>query len=1101
MYIENSINEKYIRSLNLGCFPKNVLNFQESQDYFQQLIFIDYQLQLLIQNELNNKELVTINDFQRLQKDARSNDPKGKLIQLINYTNSIHLNYQHETNSRIYEENLYYINLMANLLYLDGNLPEMNRLLSSITVSHQVNKTSQHANVSQNVLEFIQYLTCRYYVLLGLSLSNHSTSTSTSNNNSNSNSNNTQVWFDYLAKFNKPFSKSQVVANHWLDLMFRKLALAVSQNGTIPLSFTSQVSNLPFFKNKLSAIAFSNFLLRPENLRLTNKSFKSDYASYLTIDINECIHLQIQFPNASDTNTQVNDFINNLYETMSYVPFNLAIFKPSLSKSFLVDATKKTYQSRIVLSNLIYTLIDLNEYDEALVAFKTYIAYLEKDEEQKDGYIEDILAIIDTYSTCIIHFNPLKSFKNHKKFKYSDEQFVVNELHEFAKSLKRYMDKLAELIDLTYDDENYAGDRNPLSFLYRKYNLNVLQSDHSQFIELISKAWHSLGYYHYYFAVEQSANQKILDGHVREVMRNYKNSLIVNSTGNVLYLFTYALALANSGELKSSLKLCKLILKKYPESFKTWNLLVLLISSFNNDNAEVIKPAGAHSNILPDNLLSDEEKYNGVANLDQKVDSYVAPTPEIREPEKFINKALNISGLYILKHQQKDIKLTTDAKYEILQLKMTQLAVLESIHGPQYMIDYISEVFVLFHELFDVKLASNLANTSSSRQYGSGEKWSHRPSVIDPKVANGVSTSTPTPIPMQPESKQSQNQKQGDKESSDTGFNPPRAASPDVVSEHKLERVQTSKRSNAVDKLKRFSKLPMKEVKDAMIVRRDSVASYGSNDSGPRHIRKPDFMKRGGGTSSPPPPSQRFASTGTAATAYNDKTTTTTATAAAAATSKPKTILANANGTGAGNSPLGASRSNATSAPAHRHDNLIERKLLQEIWLWTARIFLKVGLLDECEQSIIEEELVYEPNYKTFIATGNLHSKSKKFLALLEFERSLEILDKNYKFNKIDYGYAILGLAKLVLVDDKLSNSLFISTRDMDAAIIRLKNLLEQYSISWPYGVNNPEVWFYLSKIYEIIDDKILLTKSLWKCIELEDVRPVRAFEICNFSI
>ncbi|CAK9441045.1 uncharacterized protein LODBEIA_P49140 [Lodderomyces beijingensis] len=1045
MYIENSINEKYLRTLNLGCFPKNVLNFQESQDYFQQLVFIDYQLQLLIQNEFNGKELVSVLDYQQIYHGSAIDNPKEKLIQLINYTNSIHVNYQHEPKTaRSFEENLYYITLMTNLLFLDGNLPEMNRLLTSITVTYQVNKKA-HANVSQSSLEFIQYLTCRYYVLLGLSLPG-----------------NTQVWTEYLGHFNKPFSKSQVTANHWLDLMFAKLAFAIGQNGAVQLSFTNNVINLPFHKNKLSTIAFANYLLRPENLKLVNKSFKTEYSSFLTVDINECIHSQLKFPDASDDNTQVNDFINNLYESLSYVPFNLAIFKPSLSKKFLVDATRKTFQSRIVLSNLIYTLIDLNEYDEALAAFNTYIAYSEKDQEQCRGYIDDILAIIDTYSTCLIHFNPLKAFKSGssslKKFQYSDEAFVADNLKKYAQQLKLYMTKLGELIDLTYDDENYAGDRNPLSFLYRKYNLNVLQSDHSQFIELISKAWHAIGFYHSYLAVGQSPNQKILDTHIYEVLRNYKNSLIINSTGNVLYLFTYALALANKGELKPSLKLCKFILKKYPESFRTWNLLVLLITSFNNDNPEVNKPAGNYTNILPDNFLHEDDNEigngknlpNGGVAIDQHVNSYVPPTPTMREPEKFINKALNISGLYILKHQQRNIALTNEAKQEILQLKMTQMAVLESIHGAQYMIDYIPEVFVLYHELFQVQLAPS----SSSRQLGSREKWSHRPTFIDAKTAHSASTTTPSAIPMQPKK---------------AATTPAPITEMPKRSETKVDALK-HRSHNAVDKLKRLSKLPAKEL--SSMKRRESVSSYKSanQDEFPNHSEKR-------------PVGNVIAGKENAPVANNNYNTTTTHTTTTTTTVPQRSDHQR--------------HSASAAAPLHQ-DHIFERKLLQDIWLWTARIFLKAGLLDECEQSLNEAEVIYEPNVKVFIATGYLHSKSKKFFALQEFERSLEILDKSDRFNKVDHGLAILGLAKLFLVDDKTTNSLFVSTKDMDAAIIRLKNLLENYSLSWPYGVNNPEVWFYLSKIYEIIDDKILLTKSLWKCIDLEDLRPVRTFEICN---
>ena len=60
MYIENSVNERYTRTLNFGCFPKNVLQFQDTQDYFQQLVFVDYQLELLIDNEFNKNELLSL---------------------------------------------------------------------------------------------------------------------------------------------------------------------------------------------------------------------------------------------------------------------------------------------------------------------------------------------------------------------------------------------------------------------------------------------------------------------------------------------------------------------------------------------------------------------------------------------------------------------------------------------------------------------------------------------------------------------------------------------------------------------------------------------------------------------------------------------------------------------------------------------------------------------------------------------------------------------------------------------------------------------------------------------------------------------------------
>ncbi|KAI5949166.1 YPP1 [Candida theae] len=1060
MLIENSENEKYIKTINFGCYPKNVLQLQNSQDFLQQLIFIDYQLKLLVQNEFHGQELTSVQNVVANGGDS-SYSPKEKLLQLINYTTSINSN--HPKPTRTYEANLYYTVLMAHLLYIDGNLLEMNKLLTSIKVSFQVSK---NLNVSASVYEFIQYLTVRYYVLLGLS-----------------NQNGLSIWTDYLNYFNKPFTKSHVVANYWLDLLLGNLAVALTKNRTIQLSFVNQLTKLPFYKNKLAIIAFANFLLRPESSRLVNQNFKQEYTEFLVVDINECIHSRVQFPDAHDENTQVNDFTNNLYESLSYVPFNLAIFKPDLSKQFLVDAMKKTYQSRVVISNFIYTLIDLNEFDEALAAFNTYIDYLEKDQELKNGQVDDILAIIDTYSTCIIHFNPLKSFRNHPKFKFTEENVVLQHLRKYVDQLQNYMSKLAELIDLTYDDENYAGDRNPLSFLYRKYNLNVLQSDHSQFIELISKAWHSIGYFHNYFALCESTNQKILDNHVSQVLSNYKNSLIVNSTGNVVYLFHYALALANTGQLKPSLKLCKFILKRYPESFKTWNLLVLLITSFNNNDEDVNKPASFYDNILPDNLLNDVSKVNGKMNgIDQQVDStYTPPKLEIREPEKYINKALNISGLYILKHKERDIKLPTDAKYEIMQLKLTQLAVLESVHGSQYMMNYITEAFLLYHELFEVSFnTTSSTGLASSRNFGAHEKWSHRPSFIDPIELQNVGSNQPAPVRASSPTSAAYSVSH-----TSAKTNPVATKNVSLVNDKDGSHV---KRTHTVDRLRRLSKLPKSLPKPVLrsdaTNRRDSISSLKSVGSAPgSRIKKPDFFKNG-----------------------NDSKNAIVEKSLSPSPSRTG-LVQNSNHVAAPAPAPGSAAAAAApvqrSAPIHTtpKDNILERKLLQELWLWTARVFLKNDLHDECEECIGEAESIYEPNIKTFIATGQLSSKSKKFLSLQEYERSLEILQRTDKYNKIEFGYAILGLAKLFVVDDVATKSLFISTRDMDAAIIRLKNMLEQYSLSWPVGSNNSEVWFYLSKIYEIIDDKILLTRSLWKCVELEDSRPVRSFEVCNSSM
>ncbi|KAK6465846.1 hypothetical protein DFJ63DRAFT_283294 [Scheffersomyces coipomensis] len=940
MRIETSTNERYLRTLNIGSFPGDVLQFQESQDFFQQLIFIDYQLQLLLQNEFGKNEFKTAK-----QMEYQGNTTvREKLTQLIDYVHSITLNYGNSTNS--YDEKLYYSVLMAHLYYLNSQISEMNQILNSVTVP--VNFTfDPNATLNQN--EFVQYLNCRYHVLLGLTNVDSAY----------------KIWLDYLLHFSLPLSKSNVLANYWLDLLFLKLANKLSQNGLEPLSFTKNVKSIKFYANSLATICFSQFLLRPENSGLINDTFRTGYNQFLLEQLEGRISNKSAFPNASSSNKELDDYVANLYESLSRVSNHQVVLKPTLSKKFLTNSISKTYQSQTVLSNLIKTLIDLNEYDEAFAAFRTYISYLEAEQEQHEGHITNVLLIIDIYSKCILSFNPLKSIipnSKIRKFKHTTEDRIVTALPEFIESLKKYLNKLTEYCEINYDPEGET-DSNPLSFLYRKYNVNILLSDNSQFVELVSRAWYSIGYYYYYLSVYGSATEVILDSNISNVLANYKNALIINSTGNGHYLFDYALALSNFNQLKPAIKLCKFILKKFPESFKTWNLLVLLQSAL-----EVSDP-DSHREAIPSRSFTDadeeedthEEDDNQLSEVNKKE---LELKPKLTESEKFANNALNIAGLVILRYQQRDTKLSIEARYEILQLKLTQLAVWESVHGVQYILDYLPEIFITYHELFDnIEIEPTPIPTSNSHNnekiLSTQSKWSHRPSFIDP---------SPSAVP-----------------SSATTNN-------------------KEKLTSGVDKIKRMSVLNTTRKESIDTPRTSSIAI----------------------------------------------------------------------------------------------DNVIERKILQDLWLWTAKIFLKIGLLTEAEQCIVEAETIYEPNHKTFSSLGHLTSKNRKFLSLQEYERSLEILTTKFPYNKPDYGDTLLGLCKLFLIDDKLTNSLFISSKDADAGKIRLKNLLEKFQLSWPYGYNNVEVWYYLSKIYETIDDKLLLRKSLWKSVELEDTRPVRSFSVCD---
>lgn len=932
MLIESSISETYLNTLNFNCFPKSVNTFQDSPEFFQQIIFIDYRLQLLILKELKGFDIIQF-------RDAILNNHGGvreKLSNLLQFAES--LGNSNDISNTSHQEKLYYAVVMTHLYYLNSqpeDLMRANKIFQS-SIPLKLNSSEIIHN------DFIEYLTCRQTVLLGMS----------------NEQGKYKLWSDYLISLMKPFLKSNAAASYWLDILFSRMAGLLSGEGKKLLSFNEDIKSQGFAKSNLALVLFSGYLMKVENKHILDDDFEMEFSNYIKNYVESVIINEYHFPDASSENTDLDLFVYNLYESLGYIPMKYHILSSLLSKKLLINLTQKSYQSQIVLRNLIDVLIDREEYDEAYAAFKTYNSYIDMDQEQHNGYIHDILSIIDIYSTCILRFNPFDSLSlqsnDSKKFKYVTRDQILSSLDKFVIELKKYLNELAKICDLKYDD---TANDNHISFLYLKYNENVIQGDNSNFIRLISKAWYSLGYYYCYLCSFELQNYEATDINIRNVLRYYKNSLIINTTGNISYLFNYALALSYNRSIQQAIKLCKFILKRYPKSFKTWNLLALLLTSMETHSSDENLQSNKHTyqvNVTINGSIN--ETMNGSVNGTAASNIQVT---NIRELEKIINNGLNIAGIYLVKSRKNNLNITNDIKIDILQLKLTQLSIWESTYGAHYILEYLPEVFMLYNELFDIDI--EVDKTDGAHLRTNIAKWSHRPSFIDPSShqTNGI----------------------------------------------KQESHLSKEKKIAKDRIKRMSKI-----------------------------------------------------------------------------SKPK-----------------EKHEHSSNERSMKKLNVTERSILQDIWVWTSKIYLKVGLLEEAEQCIVEAESILEPNTKTITTLGLICSSDRKFLALQEFERSLEILNepKNY-YKKKELGNTLLGLCKLIILDDNINNSLFISTKDLSSGLIRLKNYLEQFSQSWPFGYNNSEIWWYLSLIYEKIEDKVMLTKSLWKCVELEDFRPVRDFDCCS---
>lgn len=906
MLIEDGPHGPLVRTLVAGSFPRAVLDMQHAHDFFQQTVFLDHQLHLLAHAEPR--------PLARL--------PAEDVARLVGLCNSVDATFSQ--GSRLPHEGFYFSVVAAHL-----------RFLSDEPVG---------AAAAPDDSAFSAYLKARFAALGGLG-----------------------AWLAYLEAMPRYGAKLHVAQNAWVDCIAQRVLQLLSAGGTRPLRF-SDVAAQRFGDNACALVTVCNYALRSECEPFVLGDFRADYSRFLQELLGNKIKQKSVFPDAAATALQEEDFVESLYETLNNVTTNRArlalVLRPRLLKQFLLNMTEKTYQSRAVLAHLVRTLVDLDEYDEALAAFETYVEYL--GEEQAHGHTRNLVEAVDLYAGCVHHFNPLRLCIAAQRFAHTTLAALEERLAVFAAQLGAYLQQLTHTAQLSFDTEIAAYASDPLLFLYHRYNTNV-HVERLPFGRTVARAFFALGELHHYLATHRLLTLHDTLTHQTQVLAHYKSALVVNATGNALYLFSYALALAHLQQTAAAVKLCKFVLKRFPELFKTWNLLVLLVLAQENE-ALAADTAEASGDVLEQHGL-----------------------------ERLVEDALGVAGVFAARCRQNNVAVLTLIKHDILQLKLTQLAVSEAKHGVEHVLEALAEVFALYRELFDVEAQSDprtAAFESLTAPLIADGRWLHRPSVIDP-----------------------------------------------------AEGVDFTKKKN---KILRLLKLANANVRQSY--RAVSGRSHKSDKEEPKR----ETLKEKVPIKDNAPPKDK-----------------------APAKSSDKRLN--------GNSVRKKEKSTA------------ESRILQDLWLWAAAIYMKVNLSEEAEQCIVEAELVDKPSVLTYTFLGLLTSKSRKFLALQEFERSLEVFhSSDARYNRRAYGVTLLGMCKLFISDDDENNSLFISSRDRDAGWIRLKNYLEEHSHCWPYGRNCPEVWYYLAAIYEKIDDKMLYNDALWRCVELDRVRPVRPYDVCE---
>ncbi|CCE72580.1 Piso0_000166 [Millerozyma farinosa CBS 7064] len=905
MKIENADDNKYneyFTVLSLGCFPRDVAQFKGSSNIVEQTMYVDYHIETVLL-ESSKGDNLTFKEF----RDGASELHIQKVGELAEYMDTI------ETQNEELEVDMYAAVVRAHVFYLLGKDTQASEALKGVGAAEELSLQKQGA--------FFKYLQGRYFVLKGLCDAGNAY----------------EIWKNSITKIRLPLNKSEIAAQRWREILYKEVALLLLQRGNKDsLSFHEDVEKIGLFQNAGTLVSFSLFALQSRACVPVDSKFKHELSEYLSKECRSIIKQQDKFPDAEEENSHLNEFLFRLHEPLILLKDRNTIIKPDLHKELVIHVIKNTYQSRVALKSLIDILIENGEFDEALAAFKTYTAYVEKDMEQHEDTIDDILLIVEAFSTCVTKFNPINIGSLHESFsfKHFDPSTISDFLDKYSEKLEFFLTSLSETCQISYQ----LPEETPLSFLYHLYNPELKFCFNAGLKREIGRGWYALARYAKYKTIFRSYTESSMLQGVSNLMRLLKNSLIVTQASDEKMLFDYALTLAYNLQFEETLKLCRFILKRFSESFKTWNLLVLVASGLEvKGSRSVDHPKSANP---------------GEANGSQSK----SEQSESKESLKYINSALNIAGIYIANCQKSGASIPTTVKYDILQLKMTQVAVLESMSDSRSVVDMIPEVFMLYNELFETSELEIIESNQSEK-----------------KLPNGKTHDASSNVSL----------KSGKK--------------------------STIFEGNGKALSRRASRL--------MDRRHHKHANQKSNN----------VVKKDDGRS------------------------------------------------------------------------LITKKILSEVWLWTSKIYMKNGSFEDAEQCIVEAESTHQPNASTANCLGLLTSQKRKSLALEEFQRTLDEVENSASmYKKREMRESLLGISKLVLGDDEDAQQLFTSDKDKHAGLVRLKNYLESFVNCWPYGYNYSELWWYLSLVYEKIDDKNLLSKSLWKCVELEDARPIRSFDCCE---
>jgi tetratricopeptide (TPR) repeat protein len=358
--------------------------------------------------------------------------------------------------------------------------------------------------------------------------------------------------------------------------------------------------------------------------------------------------------------------------------------KASLSRGvldILYRAAMKTFHSTAIMRHLFTVHLGVAEFDLAFKSFDSYLDLVKRGKARVDKTgrpepsLDDDETVLETVSTCMLAL-----------CRYGDRQ-AAEKARTLAAELEQMLEKLGQPGSIQEEGPSPGRD-------------NVPQSEAPVASEVLALCWQSMGLAHAQWArvTFDSASRTDIQKKAMQCLRKSLSSEFGRSA-DVRGIFALGLLLAEQRELAVAIELVKtaLLAEKAPETehdlyhgaywrerslVPLWHLLSLLLSAKQDYLMAARACEGAFEQFKDPSVLFGTKSLNGGYRSDH-----------LNEVEPKVTDETTGGVVDDMEDYEKE---------SILEVKMTQLAIVELLEGPKVAVNASVELLTLYSRLFGV---------------------------------------------------------------------------------------------------------------------------------------------------------------------------------------------------------------------------------------------------------------------------------------------------------------------------------------------------------------------------------------------------------------